>query len=47
MIGTSFGAGRRCHRSVGSEARMWMFRGRIPGSEVEALKREDMQIRAI
>jgi len=44
-MATSRGVGRRCQRSVGSEARMWMFRGRIPGSEVEALKREERHMR--
>lgn len=44
-MGISRGEGRRCQRSVGSDCRIWMLRGRMPGSEVDALMKEDRQRR--
>lgn len=45
MTGRSRGEGSKCHRSVGSDCRMCRLRGRIPGSEVEALMSEERQRR--
>ena len=45
MTGRSRGEGSKCHRSVGSDCKMWRFRGRIPGSEVDAFMREDRHSR--